>query len=499
MAAHLVTCPECRRLAAAYRQAVAAGRAETELPLPEVAGFPDVVDRIEGRSRRTLAWAALPAAAALAAIVWISWPAMEPAPPQPQPIAASGSVPPAPPLSDSTTTVGLRPPSAVPVPNGLPVIAPGQGLDLADPANARLYLAPFARVRTEAWSPARSILALDTGTVTADVLPRPPGGLFEVRTEFAVVRVVGTRFTVTHRPGIDTEVACHEGKVGVLAPGRPEVAFLAAGESMRLGPGLAVGAPVLPVARMPSPSAPTRAATNVASVPATPSVAVDPAEILARARWLLAEGRAAEAAALVETALKTAGPARGRLLAVQGDALRMAGHLEPARDTYQRALAAGAPDGVAADLASMLRLPMGQGAEAVAVWRNYLVESPRGRYADQAWWEIAARHEAQGDGAQALAAWGRLVDDHPGSPHAVRALVLGGRHLAETGDLERAAAWYISRRGHARPDIAEAALAGLIGVRARQGRAEDVAALAAEHARRFPDGAHRDEVRLVAP
>ena len=54
-------------------------------------------------------------------------------------------------------------------------------------------------------------------------------------TDLGTVRVVGTRFAVTSRPGRDMVVEVFEGRVAVLDVDGREVASVGAGESATLG------------------------------------------------------------------------------------------------------------------------------------------------------------------------------------------------------------------------------------------------------------------------
>jgi hypothetical protein len=67
----------------------------------------------------------------------------------------------------------------------------------------------------------------------------------------------------------------------------------------------------------------------------------------------------------------------------------------------------------------------------------------------------------------------------------------------EAGDRQGADAWFQGVREADRVDIAEAALVGLMRVRREQGDVAEVRSLAEEHARRFPEGARRDEVSRI--
>jgi hypothetical protein len=90
-----------------------------------------------------------------------------------------------------------------------------------------------------------------------------------------------------------------------------------------------------------------------------------------------------------------------------------------------------------------------------------------------------------------------MLDDVPDSPETAPAFARAGRRLIDRGELDLAERWFSPRLGSHQPAIAEAALVGLMRVRLGQGREDDVRALAALHANRFPAGLRRAEVDRV--
>lgn len=215
---------------------------------------------------------------------------------------------------------------------------------------------------------------------------------------------------------------------------------------------------------------------------------------------MLADGQDDAAIGELARALQRSDVDRSTLLALLGDAHRLAGRPDQARIHYERAIAeagAGAAEGVFSDLAGLYGKDLGQPARAAATWQAYLASHPSGRFAPRAMAELADLALASGDVAQAEHHWRRLCELRPGAPEAVVAFIRVGRANVDRGDLDVAAAWYSRPVPGASADLAEAALVGLMSVRLTQGRVEDVRRLAAEHATRFPKGARGAEVERV--
>ncbi|EYF08650.1 FecR family protein [Chondromyces apiculatus] len=121
----------------------------------------------------------------------------------------------------------------------LTTLHPGDVIDASDaprvlthPGVVRWTLAPGgrARIREASGSPARYLVALDRGTLRAEVTPRPPSAtpteIFAVDVERARVTVRGTVFTVTRIEG-RMEVQVERGVVAV-GPAAPPSASPAA-------------------------------------------------------------------------------------------------------------------------------------------------------------------------------------------------------------------------------------------------------------------------------
>ncbi len=330
-------------------------------------------------------------------------------------------------------------------------------------------------------------------------------------TDLGTVRVVGTRFAVTSRPGRDMVVEVFEGRVAVLDVDGREVASVGAGESATLGRPLPAGprsrnAVASESSREASAGIPARRRLPAVTVGAQPAAVAGggtpTAADVDRLRGLLSGGRTEEALAGISQAMAAATPAmRTRLLALLGDAHRLAGRFDLARQAYESALAMGgdgAPEGIFPDLASLLRQDLGRWEDAAGVWRAYVQAHPSGRYASQALWALARPGADRPYPPDADTLMRRIVAGFPRAPEAVFAFVEVGRGLLDAGDIEGAEAWFRSVPDSPTRPLAEASLVGRMRcLYDRQDRA-GLLELAERHAREFPDGARRDEVhRLV--
>lgn len=500
--AHLALCPECRRREAAYLTALALGaQATAGMEGAEVfAATPAFLTRGRRRhaGRLALAVAACLAIAFLSGLLVRTGGISEaPAPTLPAPGLAEVQVPPQPPVGVEREVHG-DPEAGTPIPPDGIVEARSDGVVLARPDVGSVELAPGARIRVEAWDGSRASLVLEAGRLEASVLPRAPGQRFEVRTEFAVVRVVGTRFSVTHLPGLETHVACDEGEVRVDSPSGAEIVRVTAGRFVRISP-TAEEVPAvtgaLPGDVRSRPRIGRRPASHPPLAPSPGSLRCEPDSRIHR---LLAEGRAEAAIERIRAGLETACGDRARLLALLGDACRIAGRFDEAMRAYRDALAAGsATESLLVDLATLLQGPLGRPEEAEVTWRRCLDAFPRGTHAARALYETWALARARGDTAEAGAIATRLLWAWPDAPEAVRVLVDEGRLRMDAGDRLGADAWFQGVREANRTDLAEAALVGLMRIRREQGDVAAVRSLAEEHSRRFPEGARRDEVSRI--
>lgn len=110
----------------------------------------------------------------------------------------------------------------------------GGGAVLRDARTASMTIRPATRLRVSTWTRDEAVVELEDGGVRSSVRKRNADQLFEIHTPYAVVRVVGTEFTVTHTPGESTDIETHEGVVEVeTLDGRP-LGSVAAGETLRV-------------------------------------------------------------------------------------------------------------------------------------------------------------------------------------------------------------------------------------------------------------------------
>jgi len=213
-----------------------------------------------------------------------------------------------------------------------------------------------------------------------------------------------------------------------------------------------------------------------------------------RARRLLADGRDAEARALLEAA-----PGKGwRAWATLGDVQRLAGVAGAAEQSYSRALRLAPrpePRQLLADYATLLDEAGGRSDRATAAWRRYAQVAPDGAHAPTALLRVAQSDLAAGDSDAARSGLERLLDRHPRTHAADRALATLGRLHMKARRWDRAAALFEAHRSSARPGRAETALVGLLRVRVAQGRRKDAGALLEAYDRRFPGGRRRAEVQ----
>lgn len=504
---HREDCPECRGLEKAYRQAVAHLHRTVTRPSQARPDMDAIRAALRGEAwTRIRGWAwAIPVATAL---VWFLWPAgHEPEGPDLQEMRRAAA--PAPAREDAERVV---------VTSGQVIQTEDSAVMLSDARIGTLRLSPRTRLRVGAWGSGSTILFLDQGEIEASVVHREPDQAFEVHTAYATVRSIGTRFWVSHRPEAGTTVICLEGRVAVVESTGREVARLDAGRSLTVDArGVPAGGPDLALSALPVSPAEAR---NRAVVPLSRTPRVAPAipppgepepsgsgaappaleEVLAHARDLVARDRGEEAVEYLTSLPEASLSRHARVLALLGDVLQTLGRHDEARNAYESALGSSSSaqaEGILADLAGLYldRLEDPTGAERV--WRRYLDTYPEGRYRFQALFELAdlARSAGRPDDARALLR--RLLEEGPGSPLAVRALVQVGRDLVESGRLDEAADWFEAYAGRGAGDLAEAAIVGLMRVRSQQGRVEEVRALAGEHGRRFPEGRRGDEVKTL--
>lgn len=515
VAAHADGCPECRTIRDAYRGAVAGIRAQAgawDAPGPDMAAIRRELAAADAPRRRTgmpaLAWAAAAGLVLAAVGAYLASG------------AGAGGERSGPVVVVAPDPTSARPPAAD-LRAGQWIETAGADVRVSDPRVAGVTVGPHTRVQVGAWESARTLLYLDAGHVDVSVRKLKSDESFEIRTPLATVRVVGTRFRTAHRPGVDTVVTCLEGEVRVATLAEVELARVPAGFEVRVtrdgvegpraatwdaasdgealrGPGAAPAAPPAPEPVLASarPVAQPRRLAQRPSVVEPPPPAPD--AVAVEARRLLGDGDPDRAVAAIRQALDAGTPADPRLLALLGDALRLAGRPADARAAYEQALAGDptrVPEGVLVDLAALLGQDLGRPRDAEQAWWRYLARHPDGRYAAQALNELAAGAASAGRADACSALRLRLVREHPAAPEAARALADEGRALLDRREADTAWAWFAQWRDHPEPSLAETALAGMVQARLMQGRVPEARALAEEHLRRFPGRAHADEIR----
>ena len=234
--AHLATCPSCRQAMTRFQATREALREATPPPQSAEARRQAIAAalrsaRVSGpeprRSQRTFAFAGAALAAAAVGVFLLARPAAV-APTPSWAVLVSGE------LGEGTLSVrsgqALTEKGALEVPTG---------------AEANLRLADGTEIRASAGTrfaarPAKGTrFALQAGQLDFQVMPQPKDAPFELETDEAVVRVVGTRFRVTRTltpEGPSTVVAVEHGIVEVRSLATGKVVRLTVGESITVPP-----------------------------------------------------------------------------------------------------------------------------------------------------------------------------------------------------------------------------------------------------------------------
>lgn len=507
LAAHVETCPACRARLARYRKLVDLARDGSGLYPPPVPAFEDVRRQVAGGrdGRRLLPrweWAAglaLAGAVAAAVVAWLPPPVAPEAPGTPPPAAVAPVTGPL--LADAPgVTLDGRPVSSA---GGFVAVRPGQTVQTAravarivDRRVASLALDPDTRLVVQEWNDTTVHLRLEEGRVACDVQHRTAEQQFEVRTDRGTVRVVGTRFSVTSRPDRELIVEVAEGRVAILDPDGTGLASVGTGESWHAGPDRPEPAAAAVAEATPRKIEPPQASPVPTREPPPPApVPID------GLREMLSAGRTADAVAEIHRALAAATPGkRPRLLALLGDAQRLAGQPELARQAYESALVEGgaaAPEGVHPDLADLLERDLGRPDEAARCWSRYLESHPSGRYASRALWALATAASGRAGREDPDPILRRIVTSFPQAPEAAAAFVKVGRDLVDRGDLAGAEAWFQGRLEAPSRPLREAALVGLMTTAFRRQDRERLESLGTRYSREFPAGTRQDEVKRL--
>ena len=275
---------------------------------------------------------------------------------------------------------------------------------------------------------------LESGEIWVAVDSRSGPVPFAVRTPDAVVSVKGTRFAVAFSRTEGTRVEVLEGRVEVDGNGRRIV--LEGGADWRSGetvagvldtaaravlvrllgegtpdsceagkpaeppdtstaPTTSPNVPATPVASVPAGREPVSAEpTATRGSPAVPAAGQPPAQpdgerMYAEAERAMAEGRMADATALLEriASLQPGSALSGTALIDLGARLRQLGRLDESSSAYRRYLEqqpAGAFRGEARIALCRIELRAGRTAGMRACYAAYLEEEPSGRYAEEA-------------------------------------------------------------------------------------------------------------------
>ncbi|MGM0575641.1 MAG: FecR domain-containing protein [Myxococcota bacterium] len=244
---HLAECPHCAEAAerqTRYERTMEAARRSLEADVTLSPGawvrVRDAVDDRARRRHRRAVWVPLVAAAAAAALVLVVDLPGERREETPGPEAA------APATTAPFVTEPAQPEQDPSAGEAAPTVAVGDVLEAG--ADGRriaafdqhlLTLEPHARVRVDAWRPEAVVLHVLDGELTCDVARERPDDLFEVRSDAARVRVLGTTFTVAVDDAGSTKVRVTHGRVSVTGPSG-DVRALDAGQTTRITPQPAV-------------------------------------------------------------------------------------------------------------------------------------------------------------------------------------------------------------------------------------------------------------------
>ena len=200
---------------------------------------------------------------------------------------------------------------------------------------------------------------------------------------------------------------------------------------------------------------------------------------------------------MLENAAVSPGPARARLLALLGDAYRLADRLHEARTAYEQSLkedSSPSSETVLKDLADLLNEPLDLREEAIRVWKHCIQDYPHESCAATAHLELARIEEGKGRIEEAERHLRILITGFEDRPEEALAFVELGRLLIDRENWKDAEDLFKDRIGDHDPTVAEASLVGLMRVRLAQGRLADLRMLSQKYEERFPDGYRRSEV-----
>lgn len=552
---HLTQCDDCRGVATDYQAALSAYRTVTndDLMIPRFAAVREAT-RTNIKARRAWSWldwlqarwmwVAIPVAVAgliLIVSVLARGGAGDPGDgawqPHGEPVAAArgGGADVVSPLIAQSSGVVLGEGQAL-------VSAREETLSAA--GESTLVVEAASELLVQRWRPDAAIFRLERGTVRASVVKRRPGQRFEVRTREAVVSVRGTAFSV-RRDERGTEVTVEHGKVEVepLTGGRAWVT-LTAGQRWHSAPSAAPNseplpakdevvvptdgpvtdsvtepvAPKLSKAKAPSKSSTrsTRPTTkprvphaqlvkskdeaskgpSAAPKPMAGGVTTGVQGSVEQARQFLADREDTKARAILEGLVKS-GRGGATALALLGDAKRIGKDLDGATRAYEDALKVAAKRlraRVLADLAAV-QTQSGKASAAAETWRRYLAAAPKGRARAKAHLAVAASAKSWPEAEEHLKA---VLDDHPKSRHATRAMERLGRKLTERGRYNEASQLFGAHTRSSSRRRAEGAYLGLMRVYRAQGQTSAARRLWTAYQQRFPTGKRAAEMKKLA-
>lgn len=376
------------------------------------------------------------------------------------------------------------------------------------------------------WSEQRVALGLERGEIRLHVDKLEVGETFEIRTEYCTVTVVGTAFTVHHRPGIQTEVSVVSGVVRVdsIAQG---VRFVHAGETV------VVTKTERFVAKTPLPDSPAaelsesevlegqddsvvvlrrdidasqypqerregerthhhavekptlspREANPETFVPETTTVnksETDPpqqrteGELLRIGRTLLSKGDDKQAITLLETAVND-GLGTPRLLGLLADAHRLSGDTGAAKAAYQQAFVASgtavSPQ-LLVDFATLCE-QRDEAEEAAQMWEKLLSTNPTHHKVPAALAALAKRAEQSGDPVLARRLRADLCGRFPEASECTKGFVSTGRYFLNKRDWEEAERHFGSQIQSSNQALKEAAFVGLIRTKLGKGNVDE--------------------------
>lgn len=270
-----------------------------------------------------------------------------------------------------------------------PIIAPSfenHELVVAQPvALGRVTVTPSrdSRVRLQQTNTASPVVVVETGTADVDVEPLAQGEELRACTELTCVRVIGTRFSLTHgAAGAHDEVTVDHGLVAVSASATPGIeVVLRAGESLQTpwrNPGLVRAAVIAP--------APVRSGPDCATVEV---IAAHPASV----HECLAHAPVAQWMSVADALLAH-------------EQREQAEHV--LREIARRFPASAQADSASYTLAVQAR-DDGEEANARHAFAHYVDAYPRGEFLSDALWQLAQGDVHAGDSVHAAAHLERLL------------------------------------------------------------------------------------------